>query len=649
MVAIGIDLGTTYSCVAVWRHGAVEVIANEQGNRTTPSYVAFTTTQRLIGESAKNQAPCNPWNTVFAAKRLIGRRYDDIGVQMDLRHWPFHVINDNGKPKILVEFKGEKKSFAPEEISAMLLFRMKQVAEAYLGTQVDDAVVTVPAYFNDSQRQATRAAGAIAGLKVLRIINEPTAAALAYGLDRNLKGEKNVLIYDLGGGTFDVSVLTIGEGSVYEVKSTAGNTHLGGEDFDNRLVVYFAEDFKKKYGEDILKNPRALRRLKTASERAKRFLTSATEASVEIESLHNGIDYYGRVSRAMFEELCSDLFKDTLTPVEHAITDARISKEDIHDIILVGGSTRIPKIQSMLLEYFNRPLTTSINPDEAVAYGAAIQAAILSGEHHEKIQDLLLVDVVPLSLGVETARGMMYKVIERNTAIPCRQTKDLTTLEDYQRAMTIEVFEGERALTKDNNLLGSFDLTDIPPAPRGVPKIDITFDVDANGILSVSAQDRSTGNTEGMTISNQNRLKPSEISKMMADAERFKEEDNENKSRLEAKNQLESYVYSTKQTVTEDVTKLSVKEKELMTKECQDAMDWLDTNVDNTKEEYESKMTELMRRWSRVMSKFCNLRHRAKRQRSETQPETEEGEHEIATIEELEVIELDLVNVLENP
>lgn len=636
MVAIGIDLGTTYSCVAVWRHGTVEVIANDQGNRTTPSYVAFTPTQRLIGESAKNQAPVNPWNTIFGAKRLIGRRFDDIGVQMDLRHWPYTVINENGKPKIVVELKGEKKIFAPEEISSMVLFRMKQVAEAYLGAQVQDAVITVPAYFNDSQRHATRAAGAIAGLNVLRIINEPTAAALAYGLDRNLKGEKNILIYDLGGGTFDVSILSIGEGSVYEVKSTAGNTRLGGEDFDNRLVAYFAEDFRKRYGSDITKNVKALRRLKTASERAKRFLTSMTEASVEIESLHLGIDYYGKISRALFDDLCSDLFKDTLTPIQQALEDARMTKDDINDVILVGGSTRIPKIQRLLLEFFERTLTTSINPDEAVAYGAAIQAAVLSGENHEKIKDLLLVDVVPLSLGVETARGMMFKVIEKNTAVPCRQTKDITTLEDNQRVMTIEIFEGERTLTKDNNLLGVFELNNIPPAPRGVPKIDVTFDVDANGILSVTAQDRSTGNSEGITITNEYRLNQQEIVKMIADAEAYKEEDKEHKRCLESRNQLETYVYSVKQSVIDCGEQLNDQEKTTMLQDCQDAIYWMDSNTDCLREEFETKLTELMRKWSKTLAKFYKpCRHQAKRQRSENY-QAELGEHETATIEEVD-------------
>lgn len=634
MVAIGIDLGTTYSCVAVWRHGTVEVIANDQGNRTTPSYVAFTPTQRLIGESASNQAPMNPWNTIFGAKRLIGRRFDDVGVQMDLRHWPYTVINENGKPKIIVEFKGEKKIFAPEEISSMVLFRMKQIAEAYLGEQVNNAVITVPAYFNDSQRHATRAAGAIAGLNVLRMINEPTAAALAYGLDRNLKGGRNILIYDLGGGTFDVSILSIGEGSVYEVKATAGNTRLGGEDFDNRLVAYFAEDFRKRYGSDITKNIKALRRLKTASERAKRFLTSMTEATVGIESLHLGIDYYGKISRALFNELCSDLFRDTLTPIQHALEDARMTKYDINEVILVGGSTRIPKVQSLLQEFFERTLTTSINPDEAVACGAAIQAAVLSGENHEKIKDLLLVDVAPLSLGIETARGMMFKVIEKNTAIPCRQAKDITTLEDNQTVMTIEIFEGERTLTKDNNLLGVFELKDIPPAPRSVPKIDVTFDIDANGILSVTAQDRSTGNLEGIIITNDYRLNQDEIARMIADAETYKEEDKEHKRRLESRNQLEAYVYNVKQTVIDNRGQLIDQERATMLQDCQDAVNWMESNSDSLREEFETKLTELMRKWSKIMANFNKPgRHQAKRQRSENYQE-ELKEHD-TTIEEV--------------
>lgn len=634
MVAIGIDLGTTCSCVAVWRQGCVEVIANEQGNRTTPSFVAFTPTERLIGEEARNQAAFNPWNTIFGAKRLIGRRYDDIGVQMDLRHWPFQVSNENGKPMILVKYKGENKSFAPEEISGMVLFRMKEIAEQYLGEKVDKAVITVPAYFNDSQRQATRTAGAIAGLEVLRITNEPTAAALAYGLDR--KGDKNVLIYDLGGGTFDVSVLSIND-SVYEVKSTAGNTRLGGEDFDNRLVAYFAEDFRKKFYKDITGNAKALRRLKTASERAKRFLTSYTEASVEVEGLCDGIDYKGRISRALFEELCSDLFRDTLEPVQKALSDARLKKKDISNIILVGGSTRIPKIQSMLREFFDgRNLTTSLNPDEAVASGAAIQAAILNGQHHEKIRDLLLVDVVPLSLGIETARGMMFKVIDRNSPIPCQKTKEITTLNDYQRSMTIEIFEGERSLTQDNNLLGIIELNGIPPAPRGVAKIDVTFDIDANGILSVTARDRSTGNIESITIKNEHRLNQKQIGKMIADATVYRNEDIEGKRRLEARNQLESYVYEIKRTVVEQGEKLAESEKEFMEEECKNALEWLDVNMDCLREEFERQMTEYMRKWSCIMRKIYGQpwRHRAKRQRSENYQELQE--YEAAMIEEIQ-------------
>ncbi|XP_072946698.1 heat shock protein 68-like isoform X1 [Epargyreus clarus] len=638
MVAVGIDLGTTHSCVAVFKEGNVEVIANELGNRTTPSIVAFTPRERLIGEAARNQAASNPRNTIFGAKRLIGRRFDDVGVQLDLRHWPFLVTNDNGKPQIVVEFKGRKKVFAPEEISGMILFRMKEVAEAFVGEKIIDAVVTVPAYFNDAQRQATRTAGSIAGLNVIRVINEPTAAALAYGLDKNVRGEKNVLIYDLGGGTVDVSILTIGEGSVYEVKATAGNSRLGGEDFDNRLVAYIAEDFRKKYGREILNNSRALRRAKTAAEKAKKFLTSAMEATIQIESLYDNIDYVGCVSRALFEELCSDLFRDTLKSVEQALSGARLQKADIHEIILVGGSTRIPKIRSLVQDFFDgRALTTSINPDESIACGAAVQAAILSGQNEGNIQDLLLIDVVPLSLGVETARGMMFKVIERNTPIPCRFTKELTTLEDYQNSMTIEVFEGERALTSDNNLLGVFDLSDIPPAPRGVAKIDVTFDVDANGILTVSAQDRSTGNRKGITIANNHRLTQTQISKMIADAQAYREEDTENKLRLEVRNQLETYVYSIKQSVVENKRQISEKEKSAMVRECKKAITWLEENPDCLREEYERKMSELLRRWSRVIRKLNgqNLCHINKRQRNTSELDSELGDHE-TTIEEVE-------------